>query len=268
MIARLFPISFTFLLLAISSVGAQESLWTFRAGAVILKRESPQTAFPGGIDFGVFDFDFEGGVEANLIRQLQNGHDLELRYFGVGQWSARANFVGPPATGDYTSSLNSTEINLWHPHDDRLTLMVGFRWVELHDELAIVPVGEVSNVDNHMYGFQIGARRTLWDHGGPLLIGAGLKAGIYHNAADADTSVPDFPGLSAREDHTSFLGELDITGSLLLTDHCALRAGYQFLWIDGVAEAAQATCIQGGNNLDMSSTAFYHGAFIGLEVIH
>ena len=264
MIIRLLPISLTLLLLVFGTINAQEPTWTFGAGAVILERGNPESLpFGGG---GAFDFDFEGGVEANLVRQLRNGNDLELRYFGINHRAGPLT-VGQD-TADYASKLHSTEINLHHPHNEWLTCLAGFRWVELRDEMTIMPFGASGNVDNQLYGFQIGAKGTLWDHGGPLLIVSGLKAGIYHNGADANAQIPDFPSLSASEDHTSFLGELDITGSLLLTQRCSLRAGYQFLWIAGIAEADQGASIQAGNALDMSSTAFYHGAFVGLEVTH
>lgn len=264
MTTRVIPVSLTMLLLAVGPINAQEPTWTFDAGAVILKRGSPQSFSFGPA--GALDFDFEGGVEAILTRQLHNEYDLELRYFGI-EHDAGLTLAGP-LTVDYASTLNSTEINLRHPHNDWLTCLAGFRWVELQDEMTVMPLGAAGNVDNQLYGFQIGARGTLWDHGGPLLIVSGIKGGIYHNDADANALISDFPAVTGSEDHTSFLGELDITGSLLLTQHCSLRAGYQFLWIDGIAEADQGASIQAGNALDMSSTAFYHGAFAGFEVTH
>lgn len=93
------------------------------------------------------------------------------------------------------------------------------------------------------------------------------KTEVYHNDADANAALRVGP-LSAAEDHTSFLAELDITGSLLLTQHCSVRAGYEFLWIDGIAEVDQAPFIITTGNLDLGNTAFYHGAFLGFEVTH
>jgi len=247
-----------------------EPLWSLRAGSVIMKRGSPQGRGAGGLafDYGAFDFEYEGGVDVSLIRQLRNGRDVEVRYFGIDHWGSQLN-VGP-LISNYTSKLHSTEINLRRQRSERLTTLLGFRWVEMHEEmLTTFPAGfpfSGMQTDNHMYGFQAGGQYTLWDRCGPLQITTGLKGGVYYNDADADCFLFFFP-FNGAETHTAFLGECDITASVQLTKRCSLRCGYEFLWIDGAAEAGgQAGSILLGNNLDMSSTAFYHGAIIGFEL--
>ena len=61
--------------------------------------------------------------------------------------------------------LDSTEINLRRPVNDRLSLLGGFRWVELKDEMFYKLNGNVATGDyeynNRLYGGQLGASLTL-----------------------------------------------------------------------------------------------------------
>ena len=68
---------------------------------------------------------------------------------------------------------------------------------------------------------------------------------------------------SASTNHTAFIGELGLQARYQVTQGLALRAGYELLWLDGVAIApAQYTNIQG---IDSNATVFYHGATVGME---
>jgi hypothetical protein len=246
-----------------------EPVWKVYAGAVIMKRESPSL-------FTDFDFDFEGGVDASISRRLNDRYSLQCRYFGIDHWGAQVSALGGFVGADYTSKLHSTEVNLlsdWF--SDRVTLLAGFRWVELHEELSVaiglpfIPNPVIRNdTDNHMYGFQIGGDIRLWDRGGPLTISTAAKAGIYHNDADLGAQFAGgLFGFDVGEDHTAFLGELDVVGKYALTDNIAIRAAYQMMWIEGVVTAeGQLISLLSTGSLDTGGSPFYHGAAIGLEL--
>jgi len=248
--------------------------WSVYVGAVILNRDNPS-------NFRAFDLGWHSGVDVDIRRRLGTDHQLQVRYFGVDDWDDQlSGFPVPPADFYYSSSLHSTEFNLRRDWTDRVNLLAGFRWVELHEETGFQgPPGLVqnNNTDNHMYGFQIGADWLAWDRGGPFTVTAGAKAGIYYNRADYDASLRrNFPAAvggppligSARKDHTAFLGELAVTGAYRLNDNWAVLAGYQLLWIEGVA-TADATAVDlaaGIAAVNTSGSPFYHGATVGVEL--
>jgi hypothetical protein len=258
-----------------------DPLWTVSASIVAMKRESPSL-------FPAFDFDYELGVDVSVMRQLNECRALEFRYLGVYDWNAELGGVVPnpnpnPAPDEprlldlnaaYTSNLHSTELNLRRQVGERVNLLAGFRWVELHEELGVSVFDlEVlnNNADNHMYGFQVGGDVLLWDRGGPFTVTTGLAAGIYYNNTDVTISV-DVPNtLQGSEtfeaDQTAFLGEWDITGKLALTDNIALRASYDLIWVEGAAVAeGQVLSVLDSGNIDTSGSVFYHGGMLGIEI--
>lgn len=253
-----------------------DPLWTIYAGAVILKRESPSVLQD-------FDFDYEVGADINVRRRIGQDWAAELRYFGVDDWDDQQTlgvlplpelgtvFLGGP--GEYSSSLHSTEINLRRDWiSDRLTVLAGFRWVELHEEFAASDglLFLADNVDNHMYGFQLGVDAVVWDRG-RFTVNAGAKAGIYYNDADVDGAVimMGVPSVgTAEDDSTAFLGEMSITGAYELNQNWSVLAGYQLLWIEGVATADRQAGALVTGDLDTSGSPFYHGATLGVQFVY
>ena len=228
-----------------------EPLWTFRAGLLVLKQESPS-------ELKEVDFDFEAGIDISAMRRIGECHALEVRYMGIDDWNDRLSLG--PLNAAYSSNLHSTEINLRRQYGERINVLAGFRWVELHEEAELnldrFPI-LASDVDNHMYGFQLGGEALIWDRGGPLQVTSGVKAGIYYNRADVDVF-----GWTDKNDHTAFLGEWDMTAKVALTECLALRASYELLWIAGTSTAAAPH----GPNVDTSGNHFYHGGIIGVEL--
>ncbi|MGD9719626.1 MAG: hypothetical protein AB7O59_00225 [Pirellulales bacterium] len=58
------------------------------------------------------------------------------------------------------------------------------------------------------------------------------------------------------------MGDSSFTGVIQLTDNLALRAGYQLLWVSGVATASDQLP---ATSLDTSGDVFLHGALVGAE---
>ncbi len=93
---------------------------------------------------------------------------------------------------NYISQLHSAEINLRRPIWERLSVLMGFRYLELHEELNSTideaPVLDV-NVDNHLYGGQIGMNVAFINTCRWSLEGV-IKAGVYGNYSDLAMSIP------------------------------------------------------------------------------
>jgi hypothetical protein len=277
-------------------------MWTVKAGALILDRANPQPAIlvedttNGDViaDARNFNFNWNGGVDVSAIRKWGDCNALEIRYFGIDGWRATQDFTtspiwnfptNPPLFGlglanvnaVYTSRLYNAEINLRHRSSDRIVWLAGFRWLELHENLdfdadfggneAIINW----NTDNHLYGGQLGADIRLVDRC-KFAIDSVFKAGVYYNSADNTFGVtqeipPNFAAGQQREE-VAFVGEIGLTAVYKWTEHVGLRAGYQLLWIDGVALASDqlgVTDVITASGIDSRGDAFYHGAMASID---
>ena len=277
--------------------------WKFEAGTVILHRASPrslvllrnETTGEAIANAGNFKFPWRGGADISLARRGSYG-EIEVRYFGVDDWlSHRAIDISQDidsgggeafvfgAAADYTSELHSTEINWRRPLTQNINGLIGFRWVELHEVLAIsaeatdaqfpipVTVRLPFDTSNHLYGSQIGAEVLLWS-GDSLSIDTTLKAGLYGNHANSGFAIQLFDftlgSLRTTGSDTAFLGEIDVNGTYQWTEHVAFRAGYQLLWISGAALPPEqlARFLAGNAGIDIAGTVFFHGATAGVEL--
>ena len=90
------------------------------------------------------------------------------------------------------------------------------------------------------------------------------KGGIYGNHADWQR-VSNVGGVISdfSNKFTTFAStlETEVTGTVRLSEHCALRGGYQMLWINGLAFAMEN--LVAPNSADL---LLLHGAFAGLEM--
>jgi hypothetical protein len=264
---------------------------------------------------------FSGGPRIDLIRHGDSGYDLEVSYFQIDGWSSDRTIVPDPtewlvmrAPGtwlfgkepwlqtnqdtshdptqamawQYATKLYDAELNArWDP-GYRVTLLAGFRWVNLGENLqgALSP-GTFSwekpfwngTTTNNLYGFQIGADGKIWERGRFSIDGL-VKAGIYDNNAESTTAVSvihksSFSG-SASTNDAAFVGETGLQCKYQVNKRLLLRAGYEVLWLQGVAlapEQIQETYITTkwhdstvqALGVNCSSGVFYHGATAGLE---
>jgi hypothetical protein len=274
-----------------------DPLWTIKAGAVIIERARPHSAViatvPGSsINARDFTFNWQSGPDVSLIRSIGGGYDaIEIRFFGANAWTDTESFNGPyllttnpPSfllnpTITYTSRLYSTEINWRERAADWLTWMAGFRWLQVSENLDASPIGGgdlVFNTNNNLYGAQMGADVHLWDRGGLFRVESAFKAGVYGNSADNafhSISSTDILLAADRYGQTAFVVEIDVTGVCQLTDHIALRGGYQLLWIDGLALAGDQVGVTTvplggvGSGIDASGDAFYQGVLASIDFI-
>jgi hypothetical protein len=275
--------------------------WFFRADAMILDRiGSPDVTLVRDVGSGAellnahdLDFPFAAGPRFSMQRQMANGWGVELAYFGIDGWSRSRTgesaggvmFSAPgvtlsgmvPLSFDWDSRLYNAEVNLRLPERWRLTPFVGFRWLELNEELrgdfVVAPPFTFwsTHARNQLYGVQIGTDVRLWDNGGPIRIEGVLKVGAFANHAHQASTIPWLlEEVSAQTDQLAFVGDLGLTGSWQIRNWLALRAGYHLLWLEGVAlppaQIALSDVPNGTAGIDAHGGVFYHGATAGLEV--
>lgn len=277
-------------------------VWSVDAGAVVLHRSNPgyqtllmDTGTPAGAQLlNAHDFDFgtEAGPTVTISRHFEPV-SLQLRYFGVDDWSRSVGsitsnglyvpFATPLADTDlsyngsarYESDLHSLEFNFTRPLCDSWGFILGYRYLELKEDLGMHLIGTsgpvTSQTDiglsakNRLHGFQLGVGGDVWNRGGRFRMEGSVKAGVYSDLMHANTSINQDGSISAaaaQTHHAAFLGELELAGVYQVTQRLAVRAGYQVLWIEGVALASdQMTTLNpsSGGRIDTSGSPMYHG---------
>lgn len=267
---------------------------------IVIAIQDEGNALPGTTLLTASDlrFDWEGGLRAMIGWRRDESSAWELGYFGVFDWNATASLTGnnnlaiPGDLGQasldffaadqidvsYQSQLHGAEINYVSGCD--LAWLVGFRYVSLNEDFDLRGTDfDTGTSDyfvratNNLFGGQLGTR--LVAHRGAWSWEATAKAGLYGNAANQSQFVADFPpGFFLRSrvgdagGSVAFLGDLNLTGSYHINSTWSLRAGYNLLWIEGVALASQqldfTDTATSGTTLDFGGL-FAHGLNLGLE---
>ncbi|MFO0966338.1 MAG: BBP7 family outer membrane beta-barrel protein [Gemmataceae bacterium] len=247
-----------------------------------------------------FHFDWEPGGDVKLILDGPDCWGIEARYFWLNDANANlglgfpavssiatavpTRFGGPAAAAfDYDTRLQSGELNLRRTFkDNAFAVLAGFRYVDLHEALSNSAIGAgFSEIDtwrtrNNLYGFQLGADARLWSNC-RFRVDAFVRGGIYYDDATAGFVAARSGGTFAisgvSKEAIAFLGETGLSASYQITPHVAIRGGYQFLWLSGVALAGEQVSTTGNFNLNgpFGSAAnrgdvFYHGASVGLQI--
>lgn len=275
-------------------------LWYVQADALILQRTTGSNQVlatnVGGtvpvLSLGNFRFNWDAGPRITVGRGVGESGALELSYFGLYDMRARDTFAGAgdpfgPATmatnfsANYHAVLNNAEVNYRHWLSDQLSVLAGFRYLSLQEDLdgaftvpgAGAPTISNHHADNNLYGFQIGGdyRTSMSERRVGLQLGG--KAGIFGNDSrmHATATVPLLGPVaaSASAGQTSFIGEINLVGLLRLRDHVYLRGGYQVMWIEGLALAPDQVAtanFMGASTVNTGGGIFLHGAIAGLEL--
>jgi hypothetical protein len=195
---------------------------------------------------------------------------LEVNYFNLWGFGGQAavpfseaayemndlaglNFETIDAAGAVShASIKSLEFNLRRRGWGDIQWLSGFRWLEWNQQLVMADVYQVPEpgIDvigvgtvNNLYGWQWGGDMMLWNRGDRLRVNGVAKAGVYYNhqAAQVTSYVTDRASptsIADAEDTISFVGETGIMASYSLTDWLAIRLGYTFFWLGGVATPA------------------------------
>lgn len=273
---------------------AWSPVWSIQGGTVLLRRDAgPSNVFANGtpgINLGEMNFPYEAGPMISATRHGIRGSDfdLQLQYFGVNSFDATSVTTGATAlrtdplvlfsprevTTTFRSRLDSTELNLRENTNSWINAFLGVRWIELGEDM-FTDFGTSShhvNVNNHLYGMQVGADAKLASLGWFTLEGF-TKLGVYYNDADQTTSVTDVFGvvspINATGPQTAVAAEVGLIGVVKLNDAWSVRGGYQLLWLDGVAlpgdQISSTNLATGAADLETGNTALFHGFVTSIQ---
>ena len=269
--------------------------WTFRAEAIIWDRAGGTNVPLVNAPVVLNTFDLDGGWRTGpRLTAIRHGvfdtcWDLEVSYFGINGWSGTRvladadNYLTTPAiaiagvtplTATYSSSLQNFEINGRRSYSDWVTWMIGFRALQIDENLTSVfgAASHAVETGNRLYGGQIGVDVSLFE--GPCWqVNTVAKAGIYSNSAEQVTRIVGVGGalplITFADSQTCFVGEFGVNARRPLTDRLTFLAGYNLLWVNGLALAPEqlaATNINtGAGALASNCNLFYHGVNVGLE---
>jgi hypothetical protein len=240
----------------------------------------------------------QAGFRLLLGHQSSDGQAWEASFLRIDDWRSSARVVGNSdlaipgdlglATLDFfnadtmqvslATQLDSFEIDYLRSFDI-ISLLGGFRYLNVSEQLEITPSDSVTaggqyriSTGNNLFGAQIGARmgrqvgRLSWSITG--------KAGMFDNEVRQRQYVEDFPAFILRNTQTNsaqlaFVGDMNFSAGYRLNDVWSIRAGYNLMWIDGVALAAQqvdfTNTATSGTNVITKSGLFLHGVNVGLE---
>jgi hypothetical protein len=201
---------------------------------------------------------FDGMLNAKRVIGGQHPLDLQLRFFESRDMLFSRGILSPssvipvfynaipvtPANDyivDYTSDLQSGEINLRTPLFQRLYGIAGIRYFELEEQFDIIDVaatsatttaGFFSGVDNDAIGGQIGLEGVLFS-GKRGRVTGGVKWGLLSNSVRGIAMATTTSGnpLSSRlaETQSTQLIDIQLGGTFSITDWLGLYGGYQGL---------------------------------------
>jgi hypothetical protein len=240
------------------------------------------------------DFDWQAGPSFLLGYRPTPMDAWELSYFGINDWSDRVTPQGSSfslpgnlglaigaadsTTVNYTSRIDNAELNyLWHHDCPNLMWLAGFRYFHVGEQLDITSTFTgLGNSDydvrsaNDLFGGQLGARlRYCCTHfEGDIT----AKAGAYDNSVGQQQNVEDL-GISIRdaghhEAVWAFVGDIGLNGSYYFCKNWSAMAGYNVMWVDGLALAPNQLDFtdntNSGGGLNHQGSIFYQGAHVGI----
>lgn len=280
---------------------------------------------------------FSAGPKISVTYHDDSRYGAELTYFNIFNQRA-TKIIGPDSPADWLvmkapgafwqtqdfpyqgmawssgTNLYSVEANGRLDLSSRVTVLAGFRWLQLNDNLqgwltpadrnepswkqgcllSNAPACYIANVSssvapgtyppfwttsapNNLYGVQIGLDAKIWELGRFSLSGL-IKVGVFDNNAEQSTGVSlekaVYPATAATN-HVAFASEAGLQVKYQLTEALALKAGYEALWLGGVALAPGQiqetyTALSTPPNVralgvNCGSTVLFQGATAGLE---
>ena len=248
-------------------------------------RRSPDS---GGWEIGYFGV---YGQSATRAVAAPAGEFLQLPEPLGGVFTADAD----AALVKYSSVINSAEANVFstatswrEPAGGWLTVdwLAGFRYIGVEEQSSITIdacAGDPDcadraayrvNTRNNMFGGQVGGRgRMTWNN---CALEGWAKAGLLGNAqkeiqaplvTSSGATIPRVSSATGGE--VGFVGDINLSVIYRLTDVWGIRAGYNTVWLSGLALAPNQYDFSldenAGGRLDPSGGIFLHGANLGLE---
>ena len=211
---------------------------------------------------------------------FSDGTGWEAIYFGRNDWQKSSTMTGLDETQavSMSSSLHSGEVNSLNPIGflPGAQFLLGIRSVHFGERLLLAESEFGNNVSsgvtNNLFGGQIGTRYSHdWRR---LNLTATGKVGVYDNfvighqyGAISNGAGFDTIDNSSHTNRVSFIWDLSLISAYRINDAWTFRAGYQLLWLDGVARAATQVNDTGFvGNVSPVNSAFLHGPTAGFEL--
>jgi len=238
------------------------------------------------------------GGRVTLGYRFNNGSAIEGVWFGFQDWNSSASAFNPgsltaPAglgyygydwyqangfRASYNSTLQNFEVNRVRPWG-RMSLLAGFRYLSWNEYFDLNVTSTVPsyvehsdytiNTYNNLFGAQIGLRsqgdwnRWNWSFS--------EKVGLFGNEFWQRTLIQDYGNTYIGEDNwlshagVAFVNDFNISLGFRITDRAMLRAGYNLIWIDGLALAPNQLDFNVGAN---SGTAHNHQGSVFLQGVN
>ena len=271
--------------------------WTGRFDYVSFRRERSAMITLSNA-FSLKHFDYEPGGRVTLFRHIDCLDAWEVTYVGQFDWfeTRTVNGVGLNSRLS-SSSINLSEFNNATVHSqayrtrldnvefnrrwfgwDVISTMIGARYIKLSERYSFNSTGPIGTgqlgvrTDNDLFGVHIGM--DLNYPIGRFYTTTVMKAGLFVNASEADVRLVNAGSTEiANSDE-----DLDIAGMLELgffmganvTRNLRVRAGYEILWITGVAlvpdQIQNPLTVSTGSHVHDSGDTFYHGFSAGAEL--
>jgi hypothetical protein len=223
--------------------------------------------------------DFDGSASVDSVGNLAAPGEFPqlLGWSGANRMSV-----------DYNSELHNLEINYVRSWG-RLSLLGGFRFVRLSEEFGLRSRSEIDDLgtadilfltdnyhihtENNLFGAQLGARyRFCCDRFFGEFTG---KAGLFGNDINEHQFLTDAGGanvvrnLTRYDGTTALVADMNISAGYQLNCTWAFRCGYNLMWIDQVALAADQLNFNldptAGTHVEKRGDVFLHGIDLGLE---
>jgi hypothetical protein len=268
------------------------------------------------LDTDALPFGVAPGMRLTVGHYLTDQTAIEGEYYGANNWDQRAatlNYAsagglgplsaywgtggGPFSTSAFTnsnqqiatfhSSFDSAELNVRQWVLPSLSVLAGFRYINVADQFQLTATNDSTNIDagqvgyyrtwtnNNLGGVQVGSEYTHDLYARWLFISIEGKTGLFVNFVDQENLLfntgTTYNERSSRE--TQFAGMFDFSVSLtaLIGSHLTLRGGYTFLFLDGVALATDQldtnpTMANSRNFLADKGSMTLQGPFLGAEL--
>ena len=248
------------------------------------------------LDTGDLDPSADVGYRVGMFLRSANMGIFEIAYlhddWDVGRGVSGANSLNViPGTVDFTladhveasydSDLDSFELNRWGRLSNQFFWMFGVRHLSLDERFTVsgFDSGFRSdaniNTDNSLYGLQLGARHQSCSAGESLVLNLSGKFGLYENTAKQQSRLNDVNNtvalfnFSNEDSASSFVGDIEASLSLRLSENLSGRLGYQVLWINDVAlapEQFQRNTSATSVSINNDGKILVHGVYAGMEM--
>jgi hypothetical protein len=241
---------------------------------------------------GIHTWDQEAAVRNVDPNNLGGLGNLQSPFTGFGRPPEDGLDFNTLASIRNATDVDNGEINLYcklplPTGPVEYAAIFGARYVRLTEDFtyeteSFVPAPGGARVeqqvatDNDLWGGQLGGLGTYtvlpdwW-------IDCEIRAALCQNFAEQVTSFAQvdefgnttFVSQSKREGVTSFVGELSVTSNVRIGRYLVLRGGYQVVWLESVAVAAEnfsndvARLTLGPSQINSDGTLVFHGPHLG-----